>query len=144
MRFQEDRQICNLTAQGMICNFDNNEISSRKKSCNVIYDSNFHWNGLFLHSEVQPAFLGSWEHFLKCVFAPKFYTFWIISCARHIRLIEENRINCSLCYISTLHHFSLIIKYPQIIIIASTFYICDEDKLLIYYYWDSSSIPIMV
>ena len=47
--------------------------------------------------------------------------------------------NRSLHDVSKVLHFWLIIKFPQIIlIIASLFYICDE-KLLIYYYWDTYS-----
>lgn len=48
--------------------------------------------------------------------------------------------NRSLHDVSKVLHFWLIIKFPQIIlIIASLFYICDEEKLLIYYYWDTYS-----
>lgn len=48
--------------------------------------------------------------------------------------------NHSLCDVSKVLHCWLIIKFPQIIlIIASPFYIHDEKKLLIYYYWDTYS-----
>lgn len=48
--------------------------------------------------------------------------------------------NRSLCDVSKVLHFWLIIKFLQIIlIIASPFYTCDEKKLLIYYYWDTYS-----
>lgn len=88
----------------MICDIDIDEIS-RKKWCNIHYYSNFHQNGLFLYSEVQPAFIGNWEHFLKYAFALKSYTFWDISCARNIRLIGAKQ-KAIVCYITSPNDFS--------------------------------------